>query len=467
MYLKLIPYTPDNPSITTTFLRLLVEPIPKPAYTTAEDLRIPADIGVICQMGIIRYTCEESTMKEGDTILYKKLSRKTAEFLDTVFVEGKVYDVLFEHEVWSVNDQPWNLIFVQEMSGAQVNESGLILPGEVRGITAKGIVFRAPGHYSVKSGDNVEFRKQERGIYPSIEIEGHRYLAIHEADIFLVNGKIAPYRILVKVDIAAQKIKRHTTATGLIRSPLFQFMLHNMQVAEVVEIGEEAQKNYPDLKVGDQAITHHRVEEEQYRLIKTDFAKADRNVVTYEYRVLDGFSPDNRDVFGRIVNRKKATFASFGKAVFFEWNFEMLEKNSTEGSSLLLDFDTNLDKCTNTDDLNVTVKHKQEAGFNKAVTKRKSIIQSLSQCNLPVDRDLYDQLESELRQAEKETVRIGNYINGNHLVVCRKLGSTEKVIITYKELYPINIFGKKFLMGHIDYVVAQVDSFVAEVHATI
>lgn len=462
MHIQVLPYSPPN--LSSTFLRVIVKPIPKEETTTDSGLLIPSDIGRICEIGEVIAVCDGSSIKPGDKIRYRKIDRTSNEHLDTISIEGQKCDVLYENEVWAVNDHPFNLIFAAPISNMEVDGEGLFIPGNVLGITQKGKVFRAPEDFHIKTGDDIEYRKQERGIYPTIEIDGKRYEVLREADVFLVNGSVAPYRIIVKIDIGAQRIKRNTTGSGLIRSPLFQHMLFNMQVGEVMEIGEEAQKNYPELKVGDQAILHHRVESEGYRLIGRDFSKHDKNLVTYEYRVLDGFM-ESRDVFGRIVNRKKGIFAPFGKAVFLDWEFEVAEKSPASGGSLLLDFETNLDRCVTLDDFKSVLGHKKKEGIGKAQAKIHGTLDILSHINPESDKDRFDEQESMLNLAKREAEKIAAYLNKNHLLHCTVLGGSERVLVPYKELYPINILGFKFLIGYRDFVVAKTSFAADAVHS--
>ncbi len=455
--LTILPYTPPNS--TNSFKRVLARPISKPESTSDSGLLIPGDIGKICETGEIVAVCEGSTLISGDKILYQKVARNTIEHLDTISIDGEKYDVLYENEIWAVNDYPFHRLFVLPLAGMNVSESGLMIPDSVKGITSKGMIFRAPEDFGMEAGDHIEYRKQERDIYPTIEIGGERYEVLNEQDVFLVNGHAAPYRIVVKIDIAAQRIKRTTSEHGLIRSPLFTAMLYNMQVGEVIEIGKKAALNYPELKVGDQAILHHRVESEQYRVLRQEYSKHDANVVTYEYRVLDGFE-ENRDVFGRVINRKKGIFQPFGKSLFYEWNFELMEKNAVS-DSLFLDFSTNLDKCTDLDDLKSTIAHKKDEGVKKAQAKIKGITELLANTHHEQQKELFQRRESELELAKREAMRVAGHLNTNHLLILKELGGRERVIAPYLTLYPINVLGFKFLIGYEGYVVAKI-SFVAE-----
>lgn len=452
MHITTLPYHP--PSLPgKQFKRVIAKPIPKEGKTTQAGLIIQNNAGKLCETGIVISTCADSTIKEGDVIMYAKVDRASKEHLDTIEIEGQVHDCIYENEVWAVNNYPFNRVFVEPMSLLQVNDGGLILPEGVKGTTQKGNVFRAPDHYHVKSGDDIEYRAQEQDIYPTIEIEGNRYEILNEWDIFTINGKVAPYRIIVKVDMASQRLKRTTADSGLIRSPLFTFMLFNMQCAEVTEIGEEAQKNFPELQVGDTAIIHHSIESEKYRLIREIQGK---HAPKYQYRIINAFDPNSREIFGRISSRKNKTFISFGKNVFLDWNFDLFGIE-TQNTSLILEMDTNIENCHSLEGLKSTIKHKQDEGVSKSMAKIKGTIQVLSKLKMPFEKEKYDFHESELHQAKKEAIRVASYLNQDHLLVCKKLGSNERVLVPYKQLYPINILGRKFLIAYEDYIIATLE----------
>ncbi len=448
-----IPYSPDK--TPGTFKRVIAKPIPKEGYETNEGLLIQTDIGRICELAVVIASGPDSTIKPGDHVMYAKMERKDNIHLDTISIDGDVCDVLYENEIYSVNNYPFDLLFVEPHGELEVTEEGLIIPEGTKGVTQKGQVFRAPENYHIKAGSNIEYRKQENGIYPTVQIDGKNYDILREWDIFTVDGNVAPYRIIVKIDIQAQRVKRTTADSGLLRSQLFIFMLYNMQCGEVLEIGVEAQKNYPDLQIGDTAILHHSVEADPYRLIKKVFGK--HKTLTYEHRVINAFDKESREIFGRISSRTKKVYLPFGKNKFLEWDFEVMEKGS-ESSSLFLDFETNIDKCTTLNDLKSVVKHKQDEGFAKAMAKIRGTVQALSKLNPAIDKNKYDRLESELGIAKNEATKVAANLKKNFLLNCKVLGSQTRVLVPYLELYPINILGKKFLIAYEDLILAELVS---------
>ena len=450
--LKVIPYSPSGYS--TSFKRIIIKPIPK-VNITSTPLHIPTDINRICEIGIVHATDEQSTISSGDTVLYKKIDRTDSEHVDNIALNGEVLDVLYEDEVWAVNNYPFNRVFVEAFSGMEATEGGLLIPTGVKGVTQKGKVFRASPQYPINAGDQVEYRRSEHDMYPTIEIDGATYDVLRETDIFLVNGHVSSFRIIVRIDKMAQQAKQHQTDSGLLRSPLFLFMKFNLQYAEVLEIGEDAKPFYPGMNVGDTIIIHHSVEDrtQNYRVIKKEVSK--HNICLYEHRIINAFDTSNREILGKLVNRDKIIVFPYGRSVFLEWNFDLLAK-ATVSSILIDDFETNLDKCHNVDDLNNTVKSKKDIYVAKAQAKIRGYSKLLAGCDPREKKDEFDRFESQFKLAQAEALLVANHLNANHLVVCRKSDNGERVVLPYKELYPIEILGKKFLVGWSDFVLAKI-----------
>src|SRR6185436_12520725 len=203
---------------------LIVEPYPKEATVTAGDIFIPANIGDECEEGKVISVCPSSEFSPGDRVVYKKMDRDKKENYETVEMDGKTYDIIGEKEVWEVNGKPYNRIFVEPLSVIEMAEDGIVLPQSAQGITQKGIVYKAPDNFFVKKGDTVEYRKNSMRIYYTANENGVDYDILYEPDIFLVNDKVSPHKIIVKIDLAAQQIKRQTNEMGISLSPLFQRM---------------------------------------------------------------------------------------------------------------------------------------------------------------------------------------------------------------------------------------------------
>lgn len=451
--ITVLPYAPSY--LKSSFRRVVVKPIEKAGGVTEAGLIIPTDIGRICDIGQVFASDAISGIHAGDIVMYQKLDRASAEHLDVVSYDDTLYDVLYENELWSVNDFPLNKIFVLALTDATVNESGLLIPQSVRADTQKGIVFRSDPKYSISCGDKVEYRKAELGIYPTIVIEGQTYDVLNETDVFIVNDSVAPYRIIVKIDKVAQQRKRGQSDSGLLRSPLYEFMKFNLQYGEVLEIGDEAAKLYPEISVGDIAILHHTVEDktQNYRIVKQ--IASPQNVLLYEHRIINAYDTSNREILGRIANQKEGIISGYGKSTFFKWDIELLAKTPVS-LSLITDFETNLDNCHNLADLVDTVGKKKKEYTDKASAKVRGYSKLLATTNPSKNKDEFDRLESNYKAAEKEAMQVALYLNANHLVICKNASTGERVVFPYRELYPIEVMGKKYIIGYADYAVATI-----------
>jgi chaperonin GroES len=451
--LKIIPY----PHKSYSYPRIIVKPIDKEATTTESGLFIPTDVNHLCEIGIVFTAGEGSNIKKGDTVLYHKIERNE-EHLDIIAYEDEIYDVVFENELLAVNGYPFKGIFAEPVSDMQVSETGLIIPGSVKGITQKGIIFRAAKDFKVEPGDPIEYRKSEQDIYPTIEIEGKRYDVLKEQDIFTINCMIAPYRMIVRIDKIAQQAKQGTSDSGLLRSELFLFMKFNLQYGEVLEIGTEARKAYPDMKIGDTAILHHSVEDksQSYRVIKRDVSQY--NVLRYEHRIINAWDTSDREILGRIVNRDKKIFIPYGKNVFLDWSFNVLI-NVKISDTLFTDFETNIEKCENLEDLVSTVARKKKGYVENAMAKVRGYRKLLAGIENPQqERETFQRYESLLKEAERDALAAKTFIDPNYLVVCTNICTNEKVITPYKLLTPMNVLGKKFLVAYDDYILAKLNS---------
>lgn len=441
--------------------RLLVAPSTKEEHLSENGLLIPEDAGKVCEEGVVFAVCEGSVLNPGDIVMYNKINRQEREN-DIAVVDGVEYDVLYEHEIWSINEMPHNRLFVDPMSDLQISDGGILIPEDAKGIPQKGIIRCAPINSDFKQGDVVEYRKKEQNIYSTVNIDGKVMDVLFDTDIFTINGKVSPYRIIVKIDVGLQSIKRNTTASGIKISQLFSFMLYNLQYGEVVEIGDEAAKHYPELKKGDTAILHHFIESQPYRLLKTE--KGKHVNVAYEYRVINTFDPRSREIFGKIkfYNRSKSTgkadfhLVPFGENIFLDWEFSLMQKMSANSEDVF-DLDYSLDKCHDLEDLKITADKKRDAGVSAYKMKYTNLAKQLEGLNpnIPEQLDVRLALEGGIEQLRRDAEKISGYINNNHLLECTDIVNTRMVLVPYKELYPINILGKKFLISHTNLIMAE------------
>lgn len=456
--LEILPYKVNG----INHRRLIVKPISKP-QSEKDGLIIPTDVGKLCELGEVVSADRGSFIKEGDIIQYN-VNRESVAFPTTINYEGNTYDIVYEHFVMSYNNKPLNKVFVKPLRESAVCESGLILPATAEDITEKGIVFNSPAEYLIKKGDIVEFRKNLDGIYTTINIDNEDYLVLFEQDIFIVNGKVAPYRIIVKIDKEAQEKKRTKTDGGLLLSPKFIAMKRNLQYGEVSEIGPEAQKHYPGLNVGDIAILHHGIEEDPIRVIRKERGKNLR--LNYEYRIIDCWEEGSRQIFGVVKRHSKIKddfrITPFGDHVFLSDKFEVFAKKP-EGSqsSIFTSLNVDISHVTDLNEMENLIDRKRKDFMQKYNMEMGRIQSALKSVNLRADKDKYDTLETQLKSTQIEATRLGSFSRENHMVVCDVLFPKEycnpgdKIVATYKELYPYDIFEHKFIIAYTKFIIAK------------
>lgn len=454
-----LPYIDTKKNVSLPLL--IVSPIRPVQKETEGGLVIPEGVGDECQQGIVEGTGLSSTFKKGDVVTYKLIDRTRKENFEEFHTNGKDYDIIAETEVWDVNDVPYGRVFIEPLSFFDVAMSGLSIPDKVKGIPQRGKVVRAPANYFCKEGDTVEYRANEKRIYRQVIIDRINCDVVFEPDIYTINGEVSPHRVIVKIDIGAQRIKRNTTYGGLALSPLFVSMKHNLQYGEVFGIGSEAQKHYPEMKIGDTAIFNHGVEEHPHRLLWQEAGNISK--VSYEYRMIECWNPNAREIFGRINKQdKKNRIIPFGKCIFLEWDIELFEQKKIG----FLDTDLSLDKCKDIDDLRNTIHHKtDEAATNfKKKASGYSADMDLFSYNNPDDHEKIELTGRKIDQLKVDALRMAQFTKKNYLLKCRVVFShkfpavCKEIILTYKELYPIDIMGKRYLIGHTDYITAYLNN---------
>lgn len=442
------------------FNRLLVEPVKIPEKLTKDGLIIPSHELPGSGMGIVFQSCEDSDFKPGDEVQYQKIDRASNEEIDTVNIEGKVYDVIYEQKIWALNDRPYNQIFVLPVSEHEVSEGGILISSNVKSVTKKGVVYDAPDFFTIKKGDKVEYQNNIDGYFPQTTINGVQYDVLFEQDIYIINGKVAPYRMIVKIDLVAQHLKRTTTEGGLKLSPLFIHMLHNLQYAKVVAIGDEAQKKYPELRKGNTVIIDHGIESQNYRLVK--YETGIHKGPVSESRILNCYDFSAREIFAKMrfdeKTHKIIDITPIGGSVFFKWNIDLFEDKKSDSASILLETEDTLSHYHNIDDLRNVITHKKSEAAEKAKIKVSGKKQILSRINRELAPQRHELLAAEIKAIQAEETRLSAYLHKDHLVVCETIYPQQlpKYIVSpYQELYPINILGQKFLIGHSDFLLFQ------------
>lgn len=437
-----------------TYNRLLIKPNPKEATLSKDGVITPEEALGIFEVGIVAVNCDGSFINVGDEVVYAKIDRTNSPDVDKVVIDDVELDSIFENEVWSVNDKPFNRIYVQPTGDTQVDSAGVIAPLEAMGLPQTGVIKMAPPTSLFKERDIVRYRKREGMIYPTITIEGETYDVLFDTDIFTVNGQVSPYRIIVEIDMMKQLEKRTMSTDGVAHSPLFIHMKNFLQVGKITEIGSEAQKTYPDLSIGDYAILHHTVEHHPYRLLDCRYSK--HNVLKYEYRIINAFDSTNREIFGVIkgilLNDREAkpNIIPFGENVFLKWHIDPFQiKFDTD------DFSLSLSKYHDIEAFRVAIeKQKKEAAdrYKMKFSAHQLQLQQLDPSK-PENADTIRAFEHGVEELRYSAGTLAAYINKNHLVECRVVSASYipdnmNAITSYAELYPIDIFGSRYLIAN-------------------
>src|SRR6185312_7535095 len=167
--MQVLPY--KYPNNNFYYKRLIVERIEVPDKTE-DGLIIPSKAPAGSAFGRVYQCAATSDFKPGDEVQYHLAERAANENMDTVNIEGKVYDVIYEQKIWAHNDRPYNQVFVRTISESEGISEGLIIPADVQSVTRKGIVVDAPDWFYVKKGDIVEYANTLQGRYPQANIDG-------------------------------------------------------------------------------------------------------------------------------------------------------------------------------------------------------------------------------------------------------------------------------------------------------
>lgn len=455
--MNVLPYYYEK--INSYYKRLIVEPILVPEVTTEGGLIIPSHGLPGSQGGRVFQCAPNSDFKAGDEVQYMKSDRAINENMDTVEIEGKVYDIVYEQKIWAHNDHPYNQVFVRPVSDSEITEEGLIVPADIHSITKKGIVYDCPEWFGIKKGDRIEYQNGMQGRWPQIRVGDELFDVIFELDIFMVNDEVSPYRMIVKIDKVAQQFKRTATQAGLKLSPLFIAMLRNLQYGEIAGIGEKAKEKYPILKKGDTIILDHGIESQDYRLVKYDLGK-EKNPI-YEYRILNCYDFSEREIFGKLHYEKRTKkiidITPLCDSVFMKWDINVFDGGNRE-SSVLLDTLDSVYNYHNIDDIKNVVGHQRKEAAEKAKIKVSGIKQALTYVKPEFEPDRYALLQAEVAAIEKEEGRLSAYLRKDHWVVCESAFPRQipaYIISPYEELYPINLMGQKYLIGHKDFLLFQ------------
>lgn len=444
--------------------RILVKPDETPERTHESGLLIPENAGKVCETGVVVSVCEGSEFKPGDVVLYKVIQRGPE--TDSIFIEyqGETHHMLFENEIWSCNEVPVNTIFIEPIP-VTVGSEGIIIPDETMGALQYGVVKEIPVRSIFKVGDVVGYNRNPEVPYPTATLNDVLMQVLFERDVFVVNGKVSPYRIIVKIDKVAQHKHQSQKENGILLHQSFMHMKRNLQYGRVMQIGAEAQKMYPMVKDGDYISFHHFIEHHPYRLIGTK-RNADGNV-TSEYRILNCFEHDSREVFAKLnvhINSvtKKLTpiYITSTKGDYFcDWRFDMFHemfhevKSTSEFDTESFDFD--ITKIHDLEELRAYIDRKKTATTEKYKSLWNKYTTPLGQLNPadPSNTTTIAYYESQVEELKRSVDAISGPLNRNYPVVCKVSSIAREIdapypyiVTTYKEMYPIPMMGKRYLI---------------------
>jgi co-chaperonin GroES (HSP10) len=258
-----------------------------------------------------------------------------------------------------------------------------------------------------------------------------------------------PY-IFIRIDKKAQKEKRDRISALILGSPQYAFMTRNLQYGTVLQIGELAQKNYPEAQVGDTILFQHTIEGDMEtgcdRLIDRE---TDGNEILY----LDGSNKlDNYEIYG--IVKPDGTLIPAQKYVFLKTVIR--EIKARPFSSLIF-----TDEEFELDDDRVRVKLEE---LTEECEKLKETLKSLGH---PGDRaSLIRDLDS--KYAERD--RMTKYLNDPRLAEATVFAinsrtskecavkETDTIVTFQSYLYPLEVMGSRFLLAEKEDVLAVVNS---------
>lgn len=444
-----IPYIQEQTK--ETYPLLITRPKDRFGSVTESGFILPDNLHHEFEESVVLIAGKASDFKPGDTITYRAIDREKGS-RETVFIDGKEYDIVAEHNVWSINDLPYNRIYIEPVTTPHVTDSGFILPPKAEGYPQKGIVVMSPTKWhwqpGCQPGDVVEYRKNTKKIYHTALIDGKELEILFLDDIYTINGQVTPNRIIVKVDLRKQQEKKQQTDSGFYKSPLFGAMRYNLQYGVVMSVGSEARKTYPGLVAGNTVILHHTIESQPHRILSWDIGKY--GVAVSVYLMIDNFDINAREIFGKFG--PKNSIIPFGKSVFLEWDFVVADREVV--LSDFVDISGSILDATNLEDLKVSVDRKRKEAVDRYKGKFNSII---------ADREMYrydpaaaaklEELDRAVGELKFSAERTAKYYQQDYALICKGLDG-ELVLAPYKHLYPIRVKDKSYLIANKDFILA-------------
>lgn len=453
--------------------RILVKPNPIPERTNEAGVILPENTGKVAERGTVASADPSSFMKPGDQVDYKLIERGPAAESFLVDIDNVTYHLLFENEIWACNDIPLHRLFIEPRSGIEIGESGLIAPDDALGLLQYGTVRVAPLNSEFKAGDEVGYRRNEQNIYPHVTLDdGKRLEVLFENEVYTINGKVSSYRMIIKIDKVAQNRKRSRKGNGLLLHKNFIHMKRNLQWGIVKEIGEKAAEMYPGVTPGSYVAVHHFIEHHQHRLIGE--GKNKKGEVISEYRILDCADLIDREVYAKMDitirtskddPRMVEKIHPFGDLYFAEWNFNLMKCDAVKDKPIddAEKFSFDLSKYRDLEEMRGYIDTKKKAAAARYAAPYNSLVTQIERFNPAIkeEKDHRDALETKIEELKRSADFIGNQLNKNYLVACKVIAPDAPypyVVTTYKELYHIDLFDKRYLVVYPQFILGYLKS---------
>lgn len=257
-----------------------------------------------------------------------------------------------------------------------------------------------------------------------------------------------PY-IFIRIDKKAQKEKRERISALILGSPQYAFMARNLQYGTVLQIGELAQKNYPDAQIGDTILFQHTIEGD----IETGCERIiDREPDGNEVLYLDGSNAlDNYEIYGvvkpdgTLIPAQKYVFLKtvireikarpFSSLIFQNEDFELSD------DQVRIKLEELTEECEKLKETLKSINHKDD---------RASLIKDLDYKY--GERDRMTKYLNDPRLAEATVFAINSLTSREYEV------KEEDRIVTFQSyLYPLEVMGSRFLLAEREDILAVVN----------
>lgn len=444
--------------------RVLVKPTIIPETTNEAGVLLPENAGRVCEQGVIVGVGIGSTLQIREEVTYKLIERGPSAESYLIDIDGVIYHQLFENEIWTHSEIPLNRVFVEVHSGLEIGDAGIVVPDEALGILQYGTVRVAPVDSIMKSGDEIGYRRNEQAIYPTVTLNGKKMEVLMEPEVYTINGNVSPYRIIVRIDKVAQNLKRRRKENGLLLHPNFIHMKRNLQYGIVHEIGEKAALMYAGVEKGDCIAIHHFIEHQGHRLIGT--TKNKKGDITSEFRILECFDRNDQQVYAKfniIKGTNSTSIASvipYGNLFFLEWNYNILHSTPVQEAQIddVQRFSFDISRQCDLEEMRAYIDTKKKAASERYASAYNGLVAQIERLNPEIkdQKDHRDVLETKIEYLKRSADYIGHQLNVNYLAVCKVVAPRSEyayAVTSYKELYPIDLFNKRYLVAYSQFIL--------------